>query len=189
MALPKELLFQWNISLKEKYLSFDKEKRIRRMQFFERMLIPSVLILILFYLPTLFIWIFFKWPTSSLSDILKFQWVLNMIFYIVLVIIAIKIYPVIIKKRAHDFWKEWKIETYLVVGWTILMSLWNIYVSYLMMNMDMKWLMDFSFSYWVILNIINLIIFLAWLELLFRPWTSWKNEYGEQKYYKLKFLG
>ena len=183
MALPKELQLEWDISLKEKYLSLDKEKRIRRMQFFERMLIPGVLLALLFiFLPSLILW------ASQDPSMIKIIPYLSIIFYVLYTLVAIKYYPIVIKKRAHDFWKEWKIETYILLWTTIIINLYSIYATYLVSKMDLAsimWLMQYT----SIINIIQWISALIWLYLLFRPWTKWTNEYGEQKYYKLKFLG
>lgn len=184
MATAKEFLLEWDISLKEKYLSFDKEKRIRRMQFFERMLIPWILLaLIIIILPSLILWF-----TFGGLNTLKIMFYFSASFYIIYTLLAIKYYPVVIKKRTQDFWKEWKIETYILLWGIIITNIYSIYIQYLASNMDFQWIMNMM-QYSSILNIIQWILTILWLYLLFRPWTKWTNDYWEQKYYKLKFLG
>jgi len=134
MATDKEFLLDWDISLKEKYLSFDKEKRIRRMQFFERILIPWLLLVFIFiYLPSFILGVFYWYTPLFIVPLLPYFF---MAFYIVYLLIAFKYYPVIIKKRAQDFWKEWKIETYILLWTILLMTIYRLYTQYLVLNMD-----------------------------------------------------
>jgi len=167
--------FEWNISLKEKYLSFDKEKRIRRMQFFERMLIPGVLLWIILWLPSMIAWFFIN-PKGTFY--------ISLVISIIYIFIIFKYYPYIIQKRAHDFWKDWKIETYILLYWTIISTIFWLYQQYLLSNMDFITVMQIS-KYG---TIISGILMLLWLYLLFRPGNKWNNSYWEQKYFKLKFL-
>ena len=179
MALVKELTLEWDISLKDKYLSMDKEKRIRRMQFFSRMLIPGILLAFFLYIPTVIATFIFSAESISQSS-----FYLNIIFNLIYLFVIFKYYPIIIQKRAHDFWKEWKIETYVLLGSAIINTFLWMYISYLTINMDLVMIMSIA----KITSIISLISLLVWLYLLFRPWTKWTNKYWEQKYYKLKFL-
>lgn len=175
MALAKELLLEWEISLKEKYLSHDKEKRIRRMQFFYRNLIPGILLGLFLMLPSMLI------PES-------FSFYGTVVFNLIYIGLIFKYYPVIIKKRAQDFWKEWKIETWIILYGSIIGVLINTYTSYLLSN---KWLE----AIWEIINItkyssaISGVVFIVFLYVLFRPWTKGVNKNWEQKYYNIKFLG
>jgi len=174
--------FKDDISLKEKYTSFNKEKRIRRMQFFERMLIPALLLWVILWIPAMIAWALF-----SPENILKMTFYISLLIYSIYIFIIIKIFPVTIKKRAHDFWKEWKFETYAYIIPLILSILYQLYVLYLTSNLDYQWLMNLS-QYNQAMTWIQSIISLTWIWLLFRPGTKWKNEYWEQKYYKVKFL-
>ena len=179
MALPKELLLEWDITLKDKYLSMEKEKRIRRMQFFERILIPSLLLALFLYFPSIFV-AYIVSPDS----IIQTNFYFNIVFNIIWLFVIFKYYPIIIQKRAHDFWKEWKIETYILLTMAVINTIIWIYISYLMLDMNIMKIMSIS----KISNIFALISLLVFLYLLFRPWTKWTNKYWEQKYYKLKFL-
>lgn len=175
MALPKELQLEWDISLKEKYLSLDKEKRIRRMQFFYRNLIPGILL-----------WLFLMIPAMIIPVDFAFYW--TIIFNLIYIVLIFKYYPVIIKKRAHDFNKEWKIETAIILYGSILWILISTYTNYLFSS-EWMWAIMKIMEITKYSSIISGIVFIVFLYVLFRPWTKWTNKYGEQKYYKIKFLG
>lgn len=160
--------------MKDKYLSMDKEKRIRRIQFFSRMIIPGILLSLFLYIPTIIATFIF-----SNESIKQSSFYLNIIFNLIYLFVIFKYYPIIIQKRAHDFWKEWKIETYILLGSAVINTIFWIYIS-----MNLTTVMSII----KISNSVSLIALLIWLYLLFRPWTKWTNKYWEQKYYKLKFL-
>lgn len=183
MALPKELTLEGNISYKEKYFSLSTEKRIRRVQFFYRMLIPGVALWLFLLLPATLAWILL-WSNVTWMNIFY----IFAIFQLFQLFVVFKYYPVIVKKRAHDFWKEWKIESLLLVWSTALIALYNLYAQYLIWSGDIAWLMAWS-KYALIVTILNSLVTLLWLYLLFRPWTKWENKYGEQKYNGIKFFG
>ena len=185
MATAKEFLLDWDILLKEKYLSFDKEKRITRIQFFYRMIIPGILLDLFILLPSVIVWIIFD-P----DNILIWSFYLSIFFHIIYLFIIFKFYPVLIKKRAQDFWKEWKIETITILGLTLLMTFYAVYVKYLILIAeDIEWVMSIEQYSSSIVWPINWILTIVWLYIVFRPWTKWVNKYWEQKYYKIKFLG
>ncbi len=161
---------QIKFSFKDKFLSTDKEQKINRIQFFLRIL--------LFYLPNILLYYFLFFVFYFYQNIIYWFFIIasndiavNVIKVIsILYIVAIlKIIPILIKKRCHDFNRNWIFE----VG--IFYTMYTISLLPIIALFFPKTFTEFGSLYGVLLylsKISSVIIMLLYLYLIIRPWIK-----------------
>ncbi len=156
-------------SFNDKFLSFDKEKRISWRQWFNRSGVPWLLLII----PIIIL-------TPVLAKILiifnPFLVLLIPIFiYIAYWILIIKFIPNLIIKRCHDF------NNNGILAKKIFFVLFSTYVILVLLLITYIFTLNLTIYEIInpIINPLKIIIVIFYLYLLLRPWNKWPNNYWD----------
>jgi uncharacterized membrane protein YhaH (DUF805 family) len=154
----------------DRYFSIKNEKRIWRLSFFLRAISITIMTALLWM--GIWLWMINIFWFGSIG-----AWP---VMIIVLTIILVLSVPILAKKRSHDFNSKGEIASYILyssLGLNFVLNFYNIYLSY---TGDFGSILEPN-MFIVVLNYISLWLSLAslivLLVLLFRPWTSWENNY------------
>jgi len=157
-------------SLKDKFLSLEKEKRIRGRQLFTRVFIPTILM----FLCVLLI------ISPILDSVIGISYLLYLPIITILIDSCIKLclVPKLIIKRCHDFNND---------GIAIRNIFLGIFIIYFIIKLLLAWYMLIDLSFldsvlnilFILNNILKIWLVILWLYLLFKSWNKWKNNYWD----------
>lgn len=186
---------QVNYSLKEKYFRIEPEMRIRRYQYFVRVLMPGILFFLasmLLIAPIgglILVATFAGWWKAAIMGLIIGSSALSFFFSFLIYKIGLNL----VTKRCHDFGSDGKIAR-VIVSAIFIVNVALIFISllsHLVSAPDLSSIFDtISINATMISNIVSIPAFIMWIILLFRPGASGDNTYGKDPINtKISFLG
>lgn len=156
-------------SLRDKFLSLEKEKRISGRQLFTRtfaslLILWFLTMLIIFPILNSILWWF------SISYVYTMQLSYAIIYYA----IVFWLVPKLIVKRCHDFNNDWVITRNVFLGIFVIYVLITLYLI-----ADLSFIDSFLNVIVILWGLSKIWLIVLWLYLIFRPWTKWKNDYWD----------
>lgn len=172
-------------SFKEKFFSFKEEKRIRRWQFFVRLLAIGLLIGIVWEIWEKILYSIFNRDSVIFASILKnILWQILLIFYIIS-------WFYLASKRNNDIGKKVTNLIKFPVLFLIISSIINNIVTYLILFSNISIEIGSVLTIFQIIVILsNILIGVVTIVLIFYPGKKWDNEFWEDPINtKVGFLG
>lgn len=183
---------QVNYSLKEKYFRIEPEMRIRRYQYFVRVLILGImffLVSMLLIVPIgelILVSTLAGWWKVDITGLIIGSSALGLL----LNFITYKVWLNLVTKRCHDFGSDGKIARTIVAAVFIVNIALIGLLSHLLSGQDLNAVVTVLNYTSIIATIIWILALIMWIILLFRPGASGDNIYGKDPVNtKVKFLG
>ncbi len=175
-------------TFKEKYFQVKPEWRIRRYQFFVRSLIPAILLWLfqmfwMLFLVTTILGIFGVNWFQAIVYISLVTWIISSVISF---LVSYYIWIPLATKRCQDFGSDGR-RSVIIIKTSIAIQILTIIIFGLQLaGVSIPWVSQFLNLAWIM----NIIYFILFIILLFRPGNKWDNAYGMDPINtKVSFLG